>query len=70
MRNMRNTRTAKGMDEQEFFEITETLKNYANELIMFVDQINHAWDIADDEDLEDAKSQAIDIIQALERVWF
>ena len=67
---MRNTRIAKSMDEQEFFEITETLKNYADELMVFVDQMDYAWDIADDEDLEDAKSQAIDIIQALERVWF
>ena len=70
MRNIRNTRRAKSMDEQEFFEITETLKNYADELMVFVDQMDYAWDIADDEDLEDAKSQAIDIIQALERVWF
>ena len=67
---MRNTRIAKSMDEQEFFEITETLKNYADELMVFVDQMDYAWDIADDEDLEDAKSQAIDIIEALEKVWF
>ena len=67
---MRNTRIAKSMDEQEFFEITETLKNYADELMVFVDQMDYAWDIADDEDLEDAKSQAIDIIQVLEKVWF
>ena len=70
MRNMRNTRTVKGMDEQEFLEITATLKTYADELIEFVNQINHAWDVADNEELENIKSVAYDVIEALDNIWF